>query len=70
MTTLGFSTHLGEILREEYLAPLGLKPYTLVKKLHMPRARIERLVNEHTPVTPDTTFVSPSSSILPPRSSG
>ena len=46
--------HPGEILREEYLIPLGLKPYTLAKKLHVPRTRIERLVAEQTPVTPDT----------------
>jgi addiction module HigA family antidote len=48
--------HPGEILREEYLAPLGLKPYTLAKKLHVPRTRIERLVAEQTPVTPDTAL--------------
>ncbi|TPK93281.1 MULTISPECIES: HigA family addiction module antitoxin [unclassified Mesorhizobium] len=48
--------HPGEILREEYLVPLGLKPYTLAKKLHVPRTRIERLVGETTPVTPDTAL--------------
>jgi addiction module HigA family antidote len=48
--------HPGEILREEYLVPLGLKPYTLAKKLHVPRTRIERLVAEATPVTPDTAL--------------
>ena len=48
--------HPGEILREEYLVPLGLKPYTLAKKLHVPRTRIERLVSEPTPVTPDTAL--------------
>lgn len=56
MTTLGFTVHPGEILREEYLAPLNLKPYTLAKKLHVPRTRIERLVAEHSPVTPDTAL--------------
>lgn len=56
MTTLGFSIHPGEILREEYLVPLGLKPYTLARKLHVPRTRIERLVAERTPVTPDTAL--------------
>ncbi|NGN44913.1 HigA family addiction module antidote protein [Mesorhizobium sp. CGMCC 1.15528] len=48
--------HPGEILREEYLAPLHLKPYTLAKRLNVPRTRIERLVAEHTPVTPDTAL--------------
>lgn len=48
--------HPGEILREEYLLPLDLKPYTLAKKLHVPRTRIERLVKEETPVTTDTAL--------------
>ena len=48
--------HPGEILREEYLNPLGLKPYTLAKHLRVPRTRIERLVSEQTSVTPDTAL--------------
>jgi addiction module HigA family antidote len=48
--------HPGEILREEYLVPLNLKPYTLAKTLRVPRTRIERLVAERTPVTPDTAL--------------
>jgi addiction module HigA family antidote len=56
MTTLGVSIHPGEVLREEYLVPLGLKPYTLAKKLHVPRTRIERLVAEQTRVTPVTAL--------------
>ena len=56
--TLTFSPPVdpGEILREEYLVPLGLKPYTLARKLHVPRTRIERLVAEISPVTPDTAL--------------
>lgn len=56
MITLGFTIHPGEILREEYLIPLKLKPYTLAKKLHVPRTRIERLAAEQTPITPDTAL--------------
>ncbi|TIQ83300.1 MAG: addiction module antidote protein, HigA family [Mesorhizobium sp.] len=48
--------HPGEILREEFLVPLRLKPYTLAKKLHVPRTRLERLASETTPVTPDTAL--------------
>lgn len=48
--------HPGEILREEFLIPFHLKPYTLAKKLGVPRTRIERLVSEMTPVTPDTAL--------------
>ena len=48
--------HPGEILREEFLAPLNLKPYTLAKKLRTSRARMERLVREEAPVTVDTAL--------------
>lgn len=56
MSNLGFGLHPGEILREDFLIPLGLKPYTLAKKLRVPRTRIERLAAEETPVTPDTAL--------------
>jgi addiction module HigA family antidote len=48
--------HPGEILREEFLAPLGLKPYTLARHLRTSRARMERLVREEVPVTVDTAL--------------
>src|SRR3546814_17822979 len=47
--------HPGEILRAEYLLPLGLKPYTLAKMLHVHRTRIERIVREETALTPQRT---------------
>jgi addiction module HigA family antidote len=48
--------HPGEILREEFLVPLGMSAYALAASLHVPRTRIERLVREETPVTPDTAL--------------
>ncbi len=48
--------HPGEILREEFLAPLGLTPYALAKRCHVPRTRIERLAREEVPVTADTAL--------------
>ncbi len=48
--------HPGEILREEFLAPLGMSSYALAKACHVPRTKIERLVNETTPVTPDAAL--------------
>jgi addiction module HigA family antidote len=48
--------HPGEILREEFLLPLGMSPYALAKSLRVPRTRIERLVREETSVTPDTAL--------------
>lgn len=48
--------HPGEILREEFLVPLGLTPYALAKALRIQRPRLEKLVRERTPVTPDTAL--------------
>jgi addiction module HigA family antidote len=48
--------HPGEILREEYLSPLGLSAGALARKLNVPRTRIERLVAEDTAVTIDTAL--------------
>jgi len=48
--------HPGEILREEFLAPLGMSAGALAKALRVPRTRIERLAREETPVTVDTAL--------------
>lgn len=48
--------HPGEILREEFLTPLGLTPYALAQVCAVPRTRIERLAREETPVTADTAL--------------
>ena len=48
--------HPGEILREEFLAPLDMTPYALAAELRVPRTRVERLVREETAVTPDTAL--------------
>jgi antitoxin HigA-1 len=48
--------HPGEVLREEYLGPLGLTPYALAQRLGIPRTRLERIANEQTGVTVDTAL--------------
>jgi len=48
--------HPGEILEQEFLMPLGLTPYALAKRLHVPRTRVERLVRQETSITPDTAL--------------
>lgn len=48
--------HPGEILREEFLVPLGLTPYALAAACRVPRTRMERLAREETPVTADTAL--------------
>ena len=48
--------HPGEVLREDFLVPMKLAPYSLAKALGVPRTRIERLAREETPVTADTAL--------------
>lgn len=48
--------HPGEVLREEFLLPLGLSAGALAKACGVPRTRIERLANEETAVTADTAL--------------
>ena len=48
--------HPGEILRHEFLDPLGVSAIGLARAIGVPRTRIERLVKEQTAVTPDTAL--------------
>ncbi|MGD1014956.1 MAG: HigA family addiction module antitoxin [Roseiarcus sp.] len=48
--------HPGEILREEFLVPLGMSAGALAKRLNVPRTGVERLVSETTAMTPDTAL--------------
>lgn len=48
--------HPGEILREDYLAPLGMTPNALSKALHVTAARINEIVKEERGVTLDTAL--------------
>ncbi len=56
MTILKRPSHPGEILKSEFLGPLGLSGGALARCLGVPRTRIERLVKGTTSVTPDTAF--------------
>ena len=46
--------HPGEVLREDYLAPLGLSVNALAKALGVPATRIHEIVKERRAVTADT----------------
>ncbi len=50
------AVHPGEVLREEYLRPLGMSANALSKALHVPPARINDIVRERRGVTPDTAM--------------
>jgi len=48
--------HPGEVLREDFLVPMGLSAYTVARAIGVPRTRIERLARCETPVTADTAL--------------
>ncbi len=48
--------HPGEILREEFLAPLGLSANALAIALQVPATRISEIVNERRGITTDTAL--------------
>src|SRR6266481_1778357 len=50
------SVHPGEILREEFLSPLGLSQYRLAKDLSVPPRRINEIVRGSRAVTADTAL--------------
>ncbi|MFZ0770968.1 MAG: HigA family addiction module antitoxin [Candidatus Sulfotelmatobacter sp.] len=46
--------HPGEILREEFLKPLGMSAYELAKRLHVPVPRVNDIVLERRGISADT----------------
>ena len=48
--------HPGEIIREEYLAPLNMTAHALAIELRVPAPRINDIVRERRAVTPDTAL--------------
>lgn len=45
--------HPGEVLREEFLIPLGMSAHALALELRVPAPRINDIVRERRAVTPD-----------------
>src|SRR5690606_28793674 len=50
------TTHPGDILREEFMAPLGLTANALARALRIDAPRIGEIVRERRGVTPDTAL--------------
>ena len=48
--------HPGEILREEFLAPLGMSAHALAMEIKVPAPRINDIVRERRSITPDTAL--------------
>ena len=50
-------THPGEILKEEFLTPLGLTQVALAKHIGVPTQRINELIRGKRGVTPETAWL-------------
>jgi addiction module HigA family antidote len=48
------NVHPGELLREEFLEPMGITPYRLAKDAKLPQQRVNEIVNEKRGITADT----------------
>jgi addiction module HigA family antidote len=48
--------HPGEVLREDYLLPLGMSPHALAQALKVPPSRINDVVLERRGITVDTAM--------------
>jgi addiction module HigA family antidote len=48
--------HPGEVLREEFLKPMGLSAGAVARAIGVPRTRIERLAAEEVDLSPDTAL--------------
>jgi antitoxin HigA-1 len=48
--------HPGEVLREEFLLPLGGNAHALAMELKVPAPRINDIVRERRSITPDTAL--------------
>jgi addiction module HigA family antidote len=48
--------HPGEVLRQEFLNPLGLSAGALAKACGLPRTRIERIANETMGISADSAL--------------
>jgi addiction module HigA family antidote len=51
-----FAIHPGEILREEFMKPMGLTSYRLAKELHLQVPRVNEIVREERSISADTAL--------------
>ena len=47
---------MSEILREEFMEPMGLSAYRLAKEIHVPVSRIQAILNSGRKITADTSL--------------
>ena len=50
------TTHPGEVLREDFLIPLGMSANALALRLRIPATRLHAILHEKRAITPDTAM--------------
>jgi antitoxin HigA-1 len=48
------NVHPGELLREDFLKPMGITAYRLAKDTKLPHQRVNAIVNENRGISPET----------------
>lgn len=61
------STHPGEILKQDFLDPLGITQTQLAKHLGIPIQRVNELVRGKRGITPDTAWLLAKALSTPPE---
>jgi len=56
MSTAHAPIHPGEVLLEEFLAPLGISQYRLAQAIDVPPRRINEIVHGKRAISPDTAL--------------
>lgn len=49
-------THPGEMLKEDFLLPMGITQKELAKSIHVPYQRVNEIINKKRGVTPSTAL--------------
>lgn len=47
---------MGEILREEFMEPMGMSAYKLAQAIHVPTSRIQDILHDRRKITADTSL--------------
>ena len=50
------NVHPGEILKEEFLVPMGISAYRLAKEINIPQTRISEIIHGRRAITADTAI--------------
>lgn len=56
-TTNAYVSHPGEILKEEFLEPLGISQYRLAKAIGKPQSAVSDIIHNKRSITPEMAYL-------------